>query len=177
MSTNINLLIHTDKETLRQKKRIIFFNLAAAVSLIGVGLIYFGIAILIQIVNPGSLEREHQKLLVEMSKLQSRQKNLFTLNNRIENINKIMKARDTISKKANILFTKVPSKLPLESFEIDNKSVILVGQSNSLSVIGEFLSSLTDMVRKKDTIKSLTLNNLELDTEKNVYNISVRSEF
>ena len=177
MSTNINLLVRTDKETARHKKRVRLFNFAAIVSLIVVGLVYFGIAVLIQVVNPGSIEKEHQDLLGKMAKLQNREKTLFTLNNRIENIEKIMKASDTISTKANSLFAKIPNQLSLDNFELDNKSVIIVGQSNSLSAIGEFISNLTDMARKKEVIKSLTLNSLNLDADKNIYNISVRSEF
>ena len=176
MSTNINLLLRTDEESLKQKRRIKILNFTAVASLIGVGLISLGIFILIQIVNPESLKKEQEDMLGRISQFQNRQVKLFVLNNRVENIEKILKIRKDLSKAMNGLLAKIPSNFSIDTFEIDDKMVIIAGQSNSLFTIGEFINNLTDMVHNKEIIKSLMLNSLVMDEGKNTYQISVKSE-
>ncbi|OGH24981.1 MAG: hypothetical protein A3B47_02710 [Candidatus Levybacteria bacterium RIFCSPLOWO2_01_FULL_39_24] len=176
MNANINLLLRTDKESLKKKKEIRILNLAAAVSLIGVGLISLSLFIWIQIINPGAIKREQENVLKGVSQFQNRQVKLFVLNNRIENIDKILKMRKDLIKTMNGLLAKIPSELSVDDFEVDDKSVIIAGQSKSLFAIGEFIDNLTNMVHNKEIIKSLTLSSLALDVSTNAYRISVMSE-
>lgn len=176
MSTDINLLLRTDEESLRRKKRIQTFNAAAIASLIGVGLISLGIFMSIQFINLAAIKKEQEVVLGKMSQFQSRQAKLFVLNNRVENIDKILQIKKDLPKVMNSLLVKIPGNLSIDNFELDDKSVIISGQSRSLFAIGEFINNLTDMVRKKEIIKSLTLNSLILDESKNTYQVSVKSE-
>ncbi len=175
MSTNINLLLHTDEESLRRRKIIKILNFAAVTSLIGVGLVSFIIFILIQIVNPGSIIKEQEGVLKKISQFQTRQAKLFVFNNRVENIDKILKKRKDLSNTTSILLAKIPSQISVQDFELDDKSVVIEAQSRSLLAIGEFISSFTDMARNKEVIKSLTLNSLILDEGINTYQISIQS--
>ncbi len=176
MSTNINLLLLRDEGSLKRKERIKILTFAGVASLIGVGLTSLIIFILIQIINPESIKKEQENVLKRMSQLQSRQAKLFVLNNRVENIDKILKIRKDMSKITSGLLAKIPSQLSIYDFEVDDNSVIITGQSGSLWVIGEFINNFTDMVHKKEIIKSLTLNSLVLDENKNVYQVSIKSE-
>lgn len=176
MSTNINLLLRTDEESLRRKKRIKIFKFAALASLVSVGLLSLVIFIFTQAASNPSIKKEQDDLLEKMSQLQSRQVKLFVVNNRVENIDKILKTRKDLSKTMNSLLAKIPSQVLVSDFEIDGKSVTITGQSKSLLAIGELINNLTDMVRKKEIIESLTLNSLILDGNRNTYQISVRSE-
>jgi hypothetical protein len=176
MSANINLLLRTDEESLKRKRRIKILNFAAVISLMIVGLISLSLFMLIQVVSPESLGKEQENALREISQFQSRQAKLLILNNRVENIDKILKIRKDLSKTTNSLLAKIPSELSIDDFEVDDKSVIITGQSKSLFVIGEFINNLTDMVRNKEIIKSLTLNSLALDEGKNTYQISIKSD-
>lgn len=175
MSANINLLIQTDEESVRRRKRVKVFNLSAAVFLICVGLISLVIFLLIQAVNTAALKREQEEILAKMSQFQNRQARLFILNDRIQNIDQILSGRKDFAKTMNNLLTKIPSNLSIDNFELDDGSIVIAGQSKSLSTIGEFINNLTDMVRNKEVIKSLTLNSLTLDGGKNTYQVSVRS--
>lgn len=175
MSTNINLLLRTDEESLKRKKRIKILNFIAVSSLMCIGLIVFGLFILIQAANLPSIKREQEDVVKKMSQFQGRQVKLFVLNNRVENIDKILQIRKHLSKTVSSLLTKIPDNLLIESFMVDDKSVAITGQSKSLFVIGEFINNLTDMARKKEVIKSLTLNSLILDEGGRVYSVSVRA--
>lgn len=176
MNANINLLLRTDEESLKQKKRIKILNFAAVTSLVCVGLTSLGIFALTQVINISSVKSDQGNVLGRMSQFQSRQAKLFILNSRVENIDKILKIRKDFSKVMNGLLVKIPGNLSVDSFEVDGKSVVIAGQSSSLFVIGEFINNLTDMVRKKEIIKSLTLNSLTLDESKNTYQVSIKSE-
>jgi len=177
MNTDINLLLHTDEESSEEKKRIKLFNLIAIASLMAVGLISLGIFILAQIINSPSVKKDQENTLRLTSQFQGRQTKLFVLNNRVENISKILEARRDLPKVASNLLEKVPSDLFIEDFEVNDKSVIIVGYSKSLFAIGEFINNLTDMVRKEEVIRSLILNSLALDLGRNVYQVSLTSGF
>jgi hypothetical protein len=175
MNTNINLLLQTDEESLRRKRRIKTFNFVAVASLVVIGLISLGIFMLIQIVYPESLKKEREDLLSKMSQFQNRQYNLFILDDRIGNISQIIgKGRNLPSTMNNIL-AKIPSQFSIDNFEIDDKTLVISGQSKSLFTVGELINNLTDMVKRKEIIKSLTLNSLTLDHGIG-FRISLKSE-
>jgi len=176
MITDINLLLRTDEESLKRKKRIRILNFVAAGLLIIVGLISLVVFLLIQGANPPSLKKEQNDVLKKISQFQDRQSKLFILNNRIDNIDKILKTRKDISKTMNELLAKIPDNFSINSFEINDQSIILTGESNSLYSIAQLINNLTDMVYKKEILKSLTLSSLALDSSSNTYQVSLKSD-
>lgn len=176
MNANINLLLRTDEESKRRKKGVKILNFAAGVFLLGVGVTSLIIFLLIQSVNPSSVKREQEDVLKSMSAFQDRQVKLFILNNRAENIDKVLTARKDLAMVTNTLFEKTPIRLSIDNLEVDEKSFFISAQSTSLSPINEFINNLIDMVRKKEKIRSLTLSSLIFDEGKNVYQVSIKGE-
>ncbi len=176
MSANINLLLQSDKRSLGLQKKIKILNFVAAICLAGVLLTSLIIFLSIRIVNPESIKKEQEEVLKSISPFQDKQIKLFILNNRIENIYKILATRKDLSIITGSLLEKIPAQLSIDNLEIDGKSVIIAGQSTSLSVIGEFINNLIDMAREKDKIRSLTLNSLILDESRGVYSVSIKGE-
>ena len=176
MSTDINLLLRTDEESLRQKKIIKILNSVAIGSLIVVGIISITIFILIQVVGPSSAKKEQQDVLEKISQFQDRQNKLYVLNNRIENVGDILKIRRNISKTMSELLAEIPADVSVNNFIIDDKSVTISGESKSLSPIADLISNLSDMVYKKEIIKSLTLSSLALNTDGSAFEITVKSD-
>jgi len=176
MNTNINLLLHRDEELLKQKKKVKIFNFIAVVSLIIVGLISLSIFLLIQITNSSSVKKDQDDILKRISQFQNKQLKLFILNKRVESISKVMKARKDLAKITSGLLAKIPGELFIENFEASSQTVTLTGKSSSLMVIGELINNLTNMVRNKEIIKSLTLNSLSLERDSNIYTVSMESE-
>lgn len=176
MNTNINLLLRADEEALKRKKRAKTLNFISITFLVGVGGISFLIFLLIQIINPAGIKKEQNDIIEKISQVQNKQAKLFILNNRIDNIEKILQQRKDLAKVTNSLLTKTPSRLFIEDLEVDDKSVVMTASSTSLSAIGELINNLTDMVHKKEIISSLTLSTLVFDESKNSYQVSIRSE-
>lgn len=176
MNTNINLLLHADEETLRRRKRAKTLNLIATVFLVAVGGISLFLFLLIQIINPSGIKKEQNDIREKISQFQNREAKLFVLNNRINNIDKILQKRIDLGKVTNALLIKTPGRLFIEDLEVDDKTVVMTAQSTSLSAIGELINNLTDMVRKKEIISSLTLGTLVFDESKNSYQVSITAE-
>lgn len=177
MNTNINLLLHADRETLERKRRVKTLSFIAIMFLAGVGAISLIIFLLVQITNIPSIKKEQNDVRERISKLQNKQAKLFLVNNRIDNIEKILQKRIDLAKVTDFLLAKTPGGLFIEDLEIDDKAVVMTVQSTSLLAIGELINSLTDMVKKKEIISSLTLSALVFDESKNSYQASVRAQF
>jgi len=175
MSADINLLLNTNDESLKRKKTVKILSFVAVVSLMGIGIISLIIFLLIQVINPLSIKKEQDEILRKISQLQGRQAKLFIVNNRINNITEILKKRRDLPKIANMFLKKTPNKLSIGNLEIDDKVISLTAKSASLSVIGELINNLTDMVRQKE-IASLTLNSLSFDESTNDYQVSIKGE-
>lgn len=176
MNTNINLLLQTNEESKRRQKRIKRLNIIAYTLLIGVGCFSLVIFLLIQIINVSAILREQNEIIKKIDKLQNKQVKLFALNNRIDNIEKVLEKRIDLSKVTSGILAKIPSGLFIEDLEVDDKTVTLTVSSTSLLEIGELINNLTDMVRKREVINSLILNTLIFDESKSSYRVSIKSE-
>lgn len=176
MSTDINLLLRKDDESVRRLRKVKILNFAAVMSLMGIGIISLVIFLLIKTVNTPSIQKEQDEILQKISQLQDKKAKIFIVNDRINNITEILEKRRDLSKVANAFLAKTPNKLLIENLEIDDRVISLTAKSTSLSAIGEFINSVTDMVRKKEMISSLTLNSLVFDEINNSYSMSIKSE-
>lgn len=176
MNTNINLLLQSNEGSLLRQKRIKRFNFIAVILLIGIGCLSLIIFLLVQIINTSGIKKEQQEIIKEISQFQDRRAKLFVLNNRIDNIEKVLERRVDLSRIINTLLAKMPSRLFIEDLEVDGKTVIMTAQSTSLLAIGELINNLTGMVRKKEIISSLTLGTLTFEESKNYYQVSIKSE-
>lgn len=176
MNTNINLLLQTDEESLKRQKRARRLNFIAITFLVVVGGISVILFLATQVVNPSAIVREQNVVLEQISKEQNKQAKFFILNNRIDNIEKILQKRLELGKVTNALLAKAPARLFIESLEVDDKQVFMTANSSSLLAIGELINNLTDMVRKKEIISSLTLTTLVFDESKNSYQVSIKSQ-
>lgn len=176
MSTNINLLLPKDGESLKRKMKVRVFNIAAIISVFATGLMSIVVFLLIQAVSPVSVEREQEDVLRKLSQFQDRQAKLLIVNKKIEDISEILERRKDLHLVTGVLLSKVPSNLSIDSLEIDSKNVSITAQSASLFSIGELINNLTDMVRKKEILSSLTLNSLTFNEGQKNYQLTIKSE-
>lgn len=176
MNTNINLLLKNDEESLKRQRKVKLFNFIAAIFLILTGMTSLIIFLLIQLTDVSSIKKKHLEVARKISDVQDKQARLFILNDRINNILEILDKRHDLSSVMIAMLAKTPNNILVENMEIDYKVISMTVHSSSLFAIGEFINNLTDMVRKKDKINSLTLNSLVFDENKNSYAASIKSE-
>ncbi|OGH17958.1 MAG: hypothetical protein A3C22_01595 [Candidatus Levybacteria bacterium RIFCSPHIGHO2_02_FULL_37_10] len=176
MNTNINLLLPKDDESLKIKKKTRIFNIIAIIFVFAIGTMSLVIFLLIQAADSPSLKEEQIDVLRKLSQFQDRQIKLLTANNRIENIYEILKTRKKLPQAANVLLERIPDNLSIGNLEIDSKAISMTAQSASLFSIGELINNLTDMVKKKEIINSLTLNSLIFNEDKNTYAVTIQAD-
>lgn len=176
MSVDINLLVRTDEKTLEEKKRVKILNLIALISLVIVGLASLGIFLLVQLTNFESIREEQEEVLEKMSSFEKIQSGLIIAGDRIENIQRIFNLRKKFSKMMTEILSNIPSDVALDTVDIGSTSVVITGRSKSLLSMGQFIDNFTELARKKDVIKSLTLNSLSLNQDRNMYEISIQSD-
>lgn len=177
MNTNINLLLQVNKESLKRQTTVKRFNFIAIMLLVVVGGISVLLFLLVQLIIPSSIKKDQNAIIEQISKSQNKQAKFFILNNRVDNIEKILQKRLDLGKVTDSLLANMPDKLFIEDLEIDDKQVIMTAKSTSLLAIGELINNLTDMVHKKEIIRSLTLTTLVFDESKSSYQVSIKSQF
>src|SRR3989344_2278216 len=109
MNTNINLLAHPDEESLKRQKRAKRLNFIAITFLVVVGGISVFLFLMTQIINPSAIVKEQQVVIEEISRSQNKQAKFFILNNRIDNIEKILQKRLELGKVTDALLAKIPT--------------------------------------------------------------------
>lgn len=176
MSADINLLLPKDEASLKRHRKIKIFNFLAIISLAATGAISLILFLMIQSIDVSSIEKEQNNVLQQISKFQDRQAKLFVLEDRINNVSEILEKKKDLSIAVSGLLKNIPSGLIVDAMEIDNDSVSITAKSSSLSTIGGFVTNLTDMVRKKEVISSLTINSLIYDENNAFYQVSVKSD-
>jgi|WetSurMetagenome_2_1015567.scaffolds.fasta_scaffold01318_11 hypothetical protein len=176
MSENINLLLHVDEEASKLNKIVKIIDYVAIAALIIICLISIIVFIMIKAVNPGAIRKQQEDVIKKISQLQDKEAKYYIVSNRVEKVEKIMKARRNFPDIVGQLLAKVPEDLSVKSFEVSKEAVTISGESKSLFSIGELIDNLTEMVHKKEIIKSLALGSLTRDDGKDIYEVTIKSE-
>jgi hypothetical protein len=176
MNTNINLLLPQDEKSLKERRRMKLVNLAAILSLLGVGFLSFIIFLMIDSVDINSVKRDQENILREINLLEEKQAKLIVVNDRIENVKKVLSDRRDLSFVMSSVLTRVPSNLEIADLSISDTSIVVTVVSSSLFPIGEFINNITVMVKEKEVINSLVVSSLIFDKSDNNYHAVLRSE-
>ncbi len=176
MSANINLLLPKDDESLKRKRKARVLNISAILFVFATVLMSIVVFLLIQAVSPVSIKEEQEDILRKLSQFQDKQTKLLAVNNKIESISEILEKRKDLHLVTSAILSKIPNNLSIDSLEIDGKTVSMTVQSASLFSIGELINNLTDMVRKKEILSSLTLSSLAFNENGKNYQAAVRAE-
>lgn len=180
MTTNINLLVQKDEHSLSRDKNIKILNIIAIFSIISIFVVSIIIFVLIQLANPETVRRKQDEVLSEISKYQEKQAKLFVINNRVESIDGILKSRKDFPKLMKGLLGRIPGGIRTTEFEIkfepsDNK-VVMSGEADSLLTMAELINNMSELAKRKEFIKSLTLTNLKFNEANKYYEISIKSQ-
>ena len=176
MSTDINFLLDKDGESVKRQKRVKFLNFVAIVLLVGSGILTLFFFILTQTINVSSIKKSQEDMAGKISQFKTRQTKLFFVKNRANDVEEILANRKDLFHAMNGLLAKTSAQLSVDNLQVDDKSILITAQSTSLFPIGEFINNLTDMVRKKEIINSLTLNSIIFYEDKNYYQVSIKAE-
>lgn len=176
MNTNVNFVLPKDEAFLKEQKRGKIINVIAIAFPILVGVVSLIIFLITQAINPVSIKEQQEKTIGELSRLQDKKIKLLIINDRLDNIDELLKKRKDFTEKINILLSKMPNEVLLQNLQIDNTKLLLIVSSASLGAIDELINNLIDMAAKREIISSLSLDSLTFDENGNNYLVSLKSE-
>jgi len=175
MSNEINLLIKKDKNLLKEQSKLKVFRLIAIGSLLTILLISLSIFLLNQKLSNSSLkvEKDRESVLVEMKPFFEKESKIIIVNNRIDNITKVLKKRMDVYKILNTILGKIADGILIETLEFSEKKISMNITSYSLIPIDVFFNDLIEMAKRKEIVKSLTLESLDASSLTGSYKISI----
>lgn len=175
MSNEINLLIKKDNNLLKEQSKLKVFRLIAIGSLLTILLISLSIFLLNQKLSNSSMkvEKDRESILVEMKPFRENESNIIIVNNRIDNITKVLKKRMDVYKILNTILGKIPDGILTETLEFSEKKISMNITSVSLIPIDVFFNDLIEMAKRKEIVKSLTLESLDASPLTGSYKISI----
>jgi hypothetical protein len=186
MSNDINLLVRNDKKLLKEQGKIKIFRLIAIGSLVVLILISVIIPILNQQLSNSSIEKDREAILSEMLPFREKEAKLNVVNNRIENISKVLSKRVDVYEIVNKILGIVPNEILVEGIEFTERKMTIKLSSESLVPVDSLINNLVDIAitkeslvpvdkktKRKEIIKGLSLDSLEMIESVGRYNVSI----
>ena len=175
MSNDINLLVKKDKKLLREQSQLKAFRLIAIGCLLSLLLISLSIFLLNQKLSCTSaeIEKDRESVLTEMKPFREKETKLNVVNNRIDNISKVLNKRTDVYKILNTLLRQVPEGILVDSLGFYEKKVSIEISSSSLIPVDGLINNLVDMAKRKEIIKTLTLDSLDVSESVGSYKVSI----
>jgi len=176
MSPDINLISADDKRTLQVAKALLITRIVAVVLLFFISISAVVIFILNFANSTSSIKNQQNSVLKQLTTFKKKSANVALLNDRLRNISAItLKRKDYNPKIDKILSLASPVVTP-DSLALDENKISLRVSSNSLLNIGQFLDSLVNLSAKKDTLKNVTVDNLNVNVSTGIYSLSISAE-
>ena len=173
MSKDINLLLNKNVKLLQLKKRLKGLRVIAVGFLVVVLLNSASVFLLNRKFSSSSIKKDQDSLLYKMSAFRKRQATLTIVNNRIQNISKVLNKRVDAHKIVNTILGKMPDGILVESLKYNDKTISMSFSSDSLLPLDEFINNLIDMATKKEIINTLVLDSLDANGGKYLASISI----
>ena len=175
MSNDINLRVKRDKNLLKEQSKLKVFRLIAIGALLTILLMSLSIFLLNQKLSNSSadIEKDRESVLVEMKPFRGKEAKIIIVNNRIDNITKVLNKRMDVYKILNTVLGKIPDGILIETLEFSEKKISMNITSVSLIPIDVFFNDLIEMAKRKEIVKSLTLESLDASSLTGSYKISI----
>lgn len=173
MNDSINLLVKKDKNILNEQKKLKVFRIISVGSLVVLVLTSLSTFLLNQQLLHSSLEKEKDAVLSEMLPFREKEAKINVVNNRIQNISKVLNKRVDIYKIINTILGKVPDGMFVDSLDLSENKVSIKISSSSLISVDSLFNNLIDMAKRKEIIKDLTLDSLNVSELEGSYKVSI----
>lgn len=175
MNNDINLVSADSINSLGNKlqNRV---KTAGVVSLLMVGFLSIILFGLNRLFSPQSIIDEQGRLVASMASDNTKQIKLFLLSQRVNDSSTIISKRNNYDVILGSIFSKSGSNVSVASLSVDKKKISLILNSSSLLYLNDFIENLKGMVEKKQFIKNVTVNNLNLGNAKTGYVLDLSIE-
>lgn len=173
MSTNINLLPQKNLSSFSQEKILSLSKVTAISSLI----VTVSLAIVVFLLNRDqtlvALTAQQNTLLTQLNALHTKTAKDLIILDRLNRIKTIIKSRGNLDTTIQTLNTQLPSSLGVNNFSVNKKTFTFTISATSLGVLGQVVENFTTLVKKKDTIAQITIENVITDEKAGKYTMTM----
>lgn len=129
--------------------------------------------ILISLSPLPELKRQEQGLRNTLAQSSEDMAKLALLDERTGAIADLLEQRTSYDKTIELLQNKLPSNAAISSIRVDQKTLVVTVESNSLQSLDTFLNGMIGYVQGKEAFSQVTMTSLSTDAETNGYSLTV----
>lgn len=176
MNSDINLVSPKDDQSVIEKKRLrIVRNIAYVLA--GIVVLFSIIVFIISTsFSNSSIKKQQESAINQLSMLKDKSAKVFVINNRILNIEKVLKQRNDFSSIESLLQI-IPSSVKTNSLNFSEENISLTLISSSLLPLDDLINKYLDKVAKKQIIKNLSINSLNINEKTGNYFLTIKADF
>lgn len=174
-SGQINLISEKRQGSFKEQQRIKILKFFALGCLGFVAFISVITFLLTTAVPLNKIKKEQENTNVSLSSLQGKSAKLYTVNERILHISKILKNRRDYSLLIDSVLKNVPTEVSINSVDIDDKDLLITVNSFSLKQINQFLNNFSDLSEDGKIFSKVTIKNLSSNRSNGTYTISLKA--
>ena len=174
MNENINLLVKKDHNVLKEQKKLKVFRLIAGGFLVALLLTSLAIYLLNLQLSNTSLDEDRESALSDILPFRKKEAKFSIVNNRIDNISKVLDKKLDVSKIVDTILAKAPDEILVDNLEFSEKKISIKILTSSLKSVDELLNNLVDMAERKEIIKDLTLESLDVSELEGSYRATIK---
>ncbi len=171
MNSNINLLAKKEDINLKEKKRIKILKIIAFSVLGATALTVVVLIILYSQLKLSTIKKDQESAIKNMSYLQEKSAKLMSINNRVNSISEINKNKKKYQDIITTLSKQLPSNIKVNGIDITTEEVNMRLASSSLYDVKILIDRMIALAEAKNTIESLMIDSLSLNTRDNRYNL------
>lgn len=176
MNSDINLVLEKNQKDLLLKKRAKIFRNTAVISLSVISFLSVVLFILASTSSLSSIKKSESSVLQNIAFLHKKSIKLYFLNDRVNNISKILIKRKDYTKAVDAVLSQIPDTATPTIFQIDKDGMTLKITSKSLVPINKFMDGFIELSQTKKIIKDLIISALTLDKQTETYSLLVKAK-
>ena len=124
-----------------------------------------------------ALKKQEDAALATLQELHAKAAKLILIDDRIGNINDILKTRTNYIKTMDLFLSKVPQDVVVTTLSINEEKVVLLISSRSLSNMNTFMDNMIVFTSTDKLFKKVIVENISGDVKAGMYFLSLTAEF
>lgn len=177
MTSDINLISQNLNVSSKESQRVKRLRTIAVLSVFLVGILSIFLFLLNHVFfSPSSIINQQNATLASLSSLGEKQAKLIVLNQRLNDISFLLKARKNYDLAISAVLEQAPFDVTAMSLSVEKGKLSMIVSSKSLLSMNSFLDGLKSMVAKKQFIKNITVDNLIFDGVNSNYSLTFTAD-
>lgn len=176
MNNSINLVSNRNEAIERERKVLLALRIIAVVLLSSIAIVSILAFIITTQVPLSKIKDDQTQALASIASSSKKLSSYFLIKDKLTNINSLTSIRSDYIKPIDLIFSKIPESLRVDSLNIEQDLIEIEISGSSLQPMDEVVKSLVAVGTERIIIKSVKLKSLNLNPQANRYTIAFIAE-